>query len=76
MQSLQHSLMADDSIVSLRERILRETRLRYDEGEVNAADYIARLTEHLNAQLDRDLRRVRLDESRARYLTTLGLEVR
>lgn len=76
MQSLQHSLVADDSIVSLRERILRETRLRYDEGEVNAADYIARLTEHLNAQLDRDVRRVRLDESRARYLTTLGLEVR
>jgi outer membrane protein TolC len=68
--------MADDSIVVLRERILRETRLRYDEGEANAADYIARLTEHLTAQLDRDARRVRLDEARARYLTTLGLEVR
>jgi outer membrane protein TolC len=76
LRSLEHSLAADDSIVSLRALILRETRLRYDEGEVNAADYIARLTEHLNAQLDRDVRRVRLDESRARYLTTLGLEVR
>lgn len=76
LASLEHALAADDSIVSLRDRILRETRLRYDEGEVNSADYIARLSEHLAAQLDRDLRRVRLDESRARYLTTLGLEVR
>ncbi len=76
MQSLERSLAADDSIVTLRERILRETRIRYDEGEVNAADYIARLSEHLNAQLDRDVRRVRLDEARVRYLTTLGLEVR
>lgn len=72
---LTQSLIADDSIVSLRARILREARLRYDEGEVNAADYVARLTEHLTAQLDRDARRVRLDESRAHYLTTLGLEV-
>lgn len=76
IHSLERSLAADDGIVLMRERILRETRLRYDEGEVNAADYIARLTEHLNAQLDRDVRRVRLDEARARYLTTLGLEVR
>ncbi len=76
MQSLERSLAADDSIVILRERILQETRLRYDEGEVNAADYIARLSEHLAAQLDRDVRRLRLNEARARYLTTLGLEVR
>ena len=76
LQALASSLVTDDSIVSLRDRILRETRLRYDEGEVNAADYIARLSEHLSAQLDRDLRRVRLDEARARYLTMLGLEVR
>jgi outer membrane protein TolC len=73
---LTQSLIADDSIVVLREKVLTETRLRYDEGEVTAADYIARLTEHVAAQLDRDARRVRLDESRARYLTTLGLEVR
>jgi hypothetical protein len=62
--------------VALRERILVETRLRHDEGEVNSADYIARLTEHLGAQLEAAARRVRLQESRARYLTILGREVR
>jgi outer membrane protein TolC len=76
IEGIQRSLQADDSIVAMREQILRETRLRYDEGEVNAAEYVARLTEHLSAALDRDTRRVRLDEARARYLTTLGLEVR
>lgn len=74
--ALQQSLPMDDSIVALRERVLRETRLRFDEGEVTSADYIARLTELTAAQLDRDARRVRLSEARARYLTTIGREVR
>lgn len=74
--ALQQSLPMDDSIVSLRERVLRETRLRFDEGEITSADYIARLTELLAAQLDRDARRVRLNEACARYLTTIGREVR
>ena len=74
--SLRQSVAADDSIIDLRARILREARLRFDEGEVGSADYVARFTDHLTAQLDRDTRRVRLDEARARYLTTLGLEVR
>ena len=76
VRSLEQTLIADDSIIALRERILRETRLRFDEGEVNAADYVARLSEQLSVTLDRDTHRVRLDEARARYLTTLGLEVR
>jgi outer membrane protein TolC len=74
--ALEQSLAMDDSIVSLRERILREARLRHDEGELTSADYIARQTEQLSAQLDRDARRVRLSEARARLLTTLGHEVR
>ncbi|MEO7361150.1 MAG: TolC family protein [Gemmatimonadaceae bacterium] len=76
ISALQQSLPMDDSIVVLREHVLRETRLRFDEGEITSADYIARLTELLSAQLDRDARRVRLNEARARYLTTLGREVR
>lgn len=74
--AIEQSLAMDDSILSLRDRVLRETRLRFDEGEITSADYIARQTEYLSAQLDRDARRVRLSEARARYLTTLGREVR
>jgi hypothetical protein len=51
-------------------------RLRFDEGEVTSADYVARLADATAAQLDRDTRRIRLSEARARYLTTIGREVR
>lgn len=74
--ALEQTLESDDTVVALRTRILAETRLRHDEGEVTSADYISRLTEQLVAELDRDEHRVRLLESRARYLTTLGREVR
>ncbi|MEP6831937.1 MAG: TolC family protein [Gemmatimonas sp.] len=76
ISALEQSLTMDDSILSLRDRVLRETRIRFDEGEITSADFIARQTEYLSAQLDRDARRVRLSEARARYLTTIGREVR
>ena len=74
--ALEAGLVSDSTIIALRARVLSETRLRYDEGEVSAADYVLRLTESLNATLDRDTRTVRLAEARARYLTTIGREVR
>lgn len=76
MRALAASYAADAEIVALRERVLREARLRFDEGEVTSADYIARLSESTAAQLDRDTHRIRLSEARARFLTTLGREVR
>jgi outer membrane protein TolC len=74
--ALESGLISDSTIIGLRALVLSETRLRYDEGEVSAADYVLRLTESLNATLDRDTRAVRLAEARARYLTTIGREVR
>lgn len=76
ISALERGLQTDDSVLVLRDRILAESRLRFDEGEMTAPEYIARLTEQLTAALDRDTRRLRLDEARARYLTTLGLEIR
>lgn len=74
--ALEAGLVSDSTIIFLRAQVLAETRLRYDEGDVSAADYVLRLTESLNATLDRDTRTVRLAEARARYLTTIGREVR
>lgn len=66
----------DEQILILRERILAEARVRYDEGELTTADYINRASELLTATLDRESRRVRMAETRARYLTTIGQEIR
>jgi len=66
----------DDRIVALRESIERETRARYDEHVVTAADYIDKQTDVLEARLLRATHRVQLAQAQARLLTLLGLEVR
>jgi hypothetical protein len=75
LQTLQRLTAADDSVLALRERILAEARQRYDEGDLTTADYVTRANEHLLATLDRETRRIRVAETRARYLTTIGKEL-
>lgn len=73
---LERSLAADDSIVALRERILGETRLRFGEGVITSAELVDRETDVLTARVARASHRVELAQARARFLTTVGLEVR
>jgi len=73
---LERALAADDAIIALHERVLAETARRHEEGAVTAAEYVDRETDLLAARIARDLHRVRLAEARARFLTTLGQEIR
>jgi outer membrane protein TolC len=73
---LDETLALDERIVTLREAIERETRLRFDEGVVTAADYVDRHTDVMEARLALAAHRVERALAGARYLTTLGLEVR
>ena len=72
---LAATMALDDGIVALRERVERETRARLGEGVVTAAEYASREAELLAARLARDEHRVALAAARARFLTTLGLEI-
>lgn len=72
---LERSLATDASIIVLRERVLRETRVRHEEGVVTAGEYVNRETDLQAARLAHATHRVELDQARARFLTTLGLEV-
>ena len=73
---LTASLRTDDAIIALRERIEQETRRRYDEAVVTAAEYVDRRNDVLAARLTRVGHEVELAQARARYLTTVGLELR
>ena len=73
---LEQVLGADDEIVALREQIVREAAARFRESTITAAEYVDRQTELLTARIDRGLHRVELEQARAAYLTTLGLQVR
>ena len=73
---LDSTLVLDDQIVTLRERVQRETGLRFQEGVVTASEYLDRSTDVLKARLARATHRVEQVQARARFLTTLGLEIR
>jgi outer membrane protein TolC len=73
---LEAAVASDEQIIELRERIARETRLRFQEGVVTSAEYVDRQTDVLNARLARTAHRVELAQARARFLTTVGVEVR
>jgi outer membrane protein TolC len=73
---LERTLATDDTIIALRDRILRETRLRFGEGVVTAAEYVDREMDALQATLARAIHRVELSQARARFLTAVGIEVR
>lgn len=73
---LSRTLEADDAIVALRERVLAESRLRYQEGVVTVGEFVDRETDLHTARLARATHRVELAQARARFLTTVGLEVR
>jgi len=76
MDRLAAAVHDDDEIVALRESILAETRARFNEGVVTSADYVDRQTDVLSARTTRALHRVELARARARFLNTLGIEVR
>lgn len=73
---LEVALAADEEIITLREGIVAETRLRFVEGAVTSAEYVNRQTDVLAARISHALHRVELAQARARLLTTLGIEVR
>jgi outer membrane protein TolC len=75
LDRLDGTLALDQEIIALREQIERETRLRFDEAVVTAADYVDRSTDVLEARLALAAHRVEQARARARFLTTLGLEI-
>ena len=73
---LRASLASDDAIIALREDILAETRLRFGENVVTSAEYVDKQTDVLAARIAKANHRVELAATVARYLTTIGAEVR
>jgi outer membrane protein TolC len=72
---LDAALALDDQIVSLREGVDAETAARFHEGVVTASEYVDRNTDVLEARLARATHRVEQVQARARFLTSLGLEI-
>jgi outer membrane protein TolC len=76
IDQMERNLAADDTIVALRERILRETRFQFAEGVITSAEYVNRETDVLDARSARASHLIQLAQARANFLTSIGLEVR
>jgi outer membrane protein TolC len=76
IERMSRTIAADDSIIALREMILRETRARYRESVITSAEYVDRQTDLLAAQLARAAHRVELAQAYARIETTIGTGAR
>jgi len=72
---LSPTLALDDSIVALREIVVREARAQLNEGALTAAAYLDRTTDLLSARLTRTEHRVTLAQARVNLLNTLGLDL-
>jgi outer membrane protein TolC len=73
---LSVALTLDDRIIALREEIERSMQARFQERVITAAEYLERSTELLQARFARAGHRVELAQASAKFLTTLGIEVR
>ncbi len=73
MTRLDTALAIDARIIALRFQVERQARSQFDEGAITATEYVEVRTDLLEARLDRERHRVELVQSRARYLTTLGV---
>lgn len=75
LDRLDTTLVMDDQIILLRERVENEARSRFQESVITASEYLDRSTDVLEARLAQATHRVQLAQARARFLTTLGLEI-
>jgi outer membrane protein TolC len=73
---LQDTLATDERIIALREEVERSIKVRFDEHVVTASEYLDRNAELLEARYARAGHQAELAQASARFLTTLGLEVR
>ncbi len=70
---LERAIEADARLIQLRDIAAREGRLRYGEGVITAAEYVARQNEALEARLAGAAHRVELARAQVRLLNTTGI---
>lgn len=76
IERLEAALAMDEEIIAVRAQIARESAARVAEAVITPAEHVDHETDLLAARITRAIHRVELAQARARYLTTLGIEVR
>ncbi len=72
---LDSTIAMDRRLIGLRELVERESRLRFQESVMTAADYLDRSTDVLESRLALAAHEIERARLKARLLTTLGQEI-
>ena len=75
MDRLETALETDARIIALREQVERQARAQLDERAITASAYVDVRSKLEEARIARQRHAVELARARARYLTTLGIEL-
>lgn len=75
MDRLAAALATDERIIALREQVERQARAQAEERAITAAAYVDIRTDLQDARLARRRHAAELERARARYLTTLGIDL-
>ena len=76
MERLPATIATDEQIVELLAQVERQARAQFAEHAITAADYVDAATDLQAARTTLVRHRVELARAQARYLTTLGIELR
>ena len=70
---LPATIQADDRIIALREQLVRQARVQFDERAITAAVYVDAVTKLQQARTSKLIHMVELAQAQAAYLTILGV---
>ena len=65
-------LSQDEQIIGLRKKISKTASSQLDNGVISPSDYIARLNEETQSQLNMEIHKIQLIKAKLSYLYTLG----
>ncbi|MDX1672177.1 MAG: TolC family protein, partial [Balneolaceae bacterium] len=73
IHALEELIKRDGEIISLRERVVRESSSQLKNGTITATEYVTELTKANQARLTRFMHEVQLAKQKINYITILGL---
>jgi len=73
IRKYEQLIRSDHEVIKLRSDIARTASSQYENGVITSSEYVSRLNEEAQAKLNLEIHRVRLEQARIDYLTTLGI---
>ena len=72
LTSLQQQVNLDNDLIALQEEILKEQSAQLEQGVITSTDYLSQLNEKLQAELNKEVHLIQIEQLKVDYLTKVG----